>query len=1626
MASASLRLSGRILMGFAIALLFSVSVSAQSDKAVQMIERNKTDNTPKSIIFSSETSLKDDAAATAKLFEQYLGVDGINNTMKQSYRTTTKSGVTTTRYNQYYKGIPVAYGSYTLTSRNGTVSFMAGNYYNVGFGVSTVPTVSEPDAFAKALEFVGAVKYMWEDPQEEQRIKAMYRKTDTTFKPTGTLRLIEDHRADVRDRKLHLAWVFSIYAQQPLSRQEVYVDAITGQILFSNPLIKHTAASGKSKYSGVVNFQTSDLGSTFQLFDSTRGTGVHTLNMNNGTSYGAATEYNSVANIWPLLPADSIALDAHWAGGIVYDYWLAEQGRHSYDNFDGMMLQYVHYGSGFNNAFWDGFEMTYGDGSGCASGFNPLASLDVTAHEIGHGVCQYTSDLVYEMESGAINEAFSDCWGATIEAYANPGEVDAVAKSTWAMGEEIDCGTPLRRMDFPKLRNDPDTYTGTYWVSQVSCVPTSGNDHCGVHTNSGVMNKWYYLVVNGGAGTNDLSNAYSVTGIGFTDAANILYQTELSLSTTADYAELRTTSINMATILFGGCSQQVRTVTDAWYAVGVGPAYVPFPANITGSTNICIGGTTLLSDATPGGTWSSSFPLIATITAGGLVTGVAAGIDTIFYSVGVGCDAKTIVTVNAAPSATITPSPTASMCAGGSVVLTAGSGVGYVYQWKLAGGNIPGATNITYNATAAGNYTVQVNITAGCLATSAITTVNTVALPLAMITPASSTTFCDGNSVLLNANLGVGYTYQWQLGGTPIAGATGLSYTATTAGNYSVIVTNPAGCSATSANTAVIVNPLPAPISGADVLCVGLTSTLSSAPAGAWSSSNAAVASVGSSTGVVTGITTGVASITYRLSTGCYETLPVTVNTVPAAITGIPNVCQGLMTTLSNAVPGGSWSSSNTSIASVSTAGVVTGITAGPATITYTMGAGCFTAQGVVVNPLPAAITGVQSVCSGATTTLSSASTGGTWASGSTPVATVSLTGGLVTGITGGVAPITYTIPATGCITTANVTVNTVTAAPITGPTSVCIGQTILLTDATAGGTWTSSNPAIAIVNPTGTVIGVAAGTANITYTVMNPCGSAFVISPVAVNSLPVVSPVSGTLSVCSGNSAAVTDATPAGVWSSGNTAIATVSSTGIVTGVSAGTANISYTVTNSAGCVNSAVAPFNVFYTFTVSVTPPGPLNVCTGASVVLNASTGTGYTYQWKKNGAIIAGATTTSFAASTTGTYNMLETAPGGCNSLSAPVIVNVDPTRSVVIPSVSFSAHPGMTLCAAGTSDTFAASAAFGGSSPTYQWFVNGVPRATGGTFNYIPSHNDVVRVVLTSDEACAYPATAVKSDTVKVSAPVTATVTISGGAGTACYGERTTYTAVSTYGGSSPSYSWTVNGVYVGAGISYSYVPTNGDVLKCTMISNYPCVMTSAVTSPALTINVIARVPHTVSITSSHTGASSGTAITFYAVAPYGGTSPAYQWYINSVAVPGATNATYTTAGLMNNDEVSCTVTSSNPCASPKSVRSSGIKMQIWGVGVQEVAGIGGNFILTPNPSKGTFTISGALMNSSNEEVHITVTNLLGQMVYETTTIARNGIVSQAVVLDNAVTNSVYLVSVATNKGREVFRMIIDK
>ena len=569
--------------------LFTLAGNAQ-DAAKNVKQKIVNDNgAPSLISFNEQSTYK--STDSQKVFTEQLGLKKTSNFSKTKSETD-KLGFSHEKYQLYHEGLKVEFSTYTLHSKEGKLESMTGDFYTLD-NTKTVPNLTKEQAFAKALQSIGAKKYLWDSPQDA--LEMNYEK------PAGELVLlptVQGETSKQKDNQLHLAYKFDIYASFPLSRGDVYIDAITGEVLLYNATIKHlgeyshgansktsieaksvavapfvVAANAATRYSGTQSIQTLLSGSSYILSDNTRGLGVQTYNSARTATY-PTTNFTDADNNWTAAEfnntnKDNGALDAHWGAEKTYDYFSAKHGRNSYDNAGAKIKSYVHYNliaAGYpdnNNAFWNGSVMTYGDGSG-TGGFDVLTALDVAGHEIGHAVCSNTANLTYQNESGAMNEGFSDIWGACIEFAAAP------AKATWLIGEDIERRTghaSLRSMSDPNAEGQPDTYKGTYWY-------TGTGDSGGVHTNSGVLNHWFYILSVGKSGTNDIGSVFNVTGITIAKAEKIAYRLEsVYLSASSNYANARTYGIQSAVDLYGAGSPEVIATTNAFYAVGIGAAY---------------------------------------------------------------------------------------------------------------------------------------------------------------------------------------------------------------------------------------------------------------------------------------------------------------------------------------------------------------------------------------------------------------------------------------------------------------------------------------------------------------------------------------------------------------------------------------------------------------------------------------------------------------------------------------------------------------------------------------------------------------------------------------------------------------------------------------------------------------------------------------------------------------------------------------------------------------------------------------------------------------------------------------------------------------------------------------------
>ena len=293
-----------------------------------------------------------------------------------------------------------------------------------------------------------------------------------------------------------------------------------------------------------------------------------------------------------------------------------------------------------------------------------------------------------------------------------------------------------------------------------------------------------------------------------------------------------------------------------------------------------------------------------------------------------------------------------------------------------------------------------------------------------------------------------------------------------------------------------------------------------------------------------------------------------------ATIMGPSGACTGAtLTYIDSSLSGGTWSSSNTAVATIDpSTGVAVTVGTGTTTISYTTLLATDTYV-LTVSAAPAPITGVSfTVCAGSTTTLADATPGGTWSSSAPSVATINASG-WVYGVAGGTTNIYYSMPG-GCSVSQAVTVGAPFVDSIYGSGSVCVGSSLSLTDATPGGVWSVATPTVATISTSGLITGLTAGGTLVSYTVTGSCGSSTAVAYVSVSATTGTGTITGASSVYVGSTINLSDAVAGGTWSSSNTSIASVSSTGVVTGVAAGTATISYGVT---GCGGLAYATHTV-----------------------------------------------------------------------------------------------------------------------------------------------------------------------------------------------------------------------------------------------------------------------------------------------------------------------------------------------------------------------------------------------------------------------------------------------------------------
>jgi hypothetical protein len=709
-------------------------------------------------------------------------------------------------------------------------------------------------------------------------------------------------------------------------------------------------------------------------------------------------------------------------------------------------------------------------------------------------------------------------------------------------------------------------------------------------------------------------------------------------------------------------------------------------------------------------------------------------------------------------------------------------------------------------------------------------------------------------------------------------------------------------------------------------------------------------------------------------------------------------------------------------------------------------------------------VTGGGSYClggSGATITLDGSQTNVTYQlyEGSTAV------GSAVSGTGSAIALGTYTT--IGTYTVAATDITTTCTNDMAGSTTITIDPLPVVQTVTGGGHYCTGGAGVPVglahtqanvtyylyngstatgsmVTGTGTSISFGLQTAAGTYTVAainNTTGCAGEMAGVATvtpDALPVSYNVTGGGQYCSGGSgvaiglsgteAGITYQLQLGSAASG----APVAGSGSASSFGLRTAAGSYHVTaenNVTGCTNTMNGTAEVVINGlpTVFAVTGGGTYCAGGAGVAVGlGGSSVGFSYQLfhgtTPSGSSVAGnGLPLSFGTRTApGSYNVVatNTTTTCTNAMSGIATVSVN---AVVAPSTNISVLPNDTVCA-GTMATFYATPANGGATPGVEWKINGTTVATAGyTYSFTPNNGDVVSVILYSSLPCVTSPIVTNDLGMTVKANVTPAATIVANPGdSVCEGTTVTFTAANTNGGDIPVYQWLKNSVPVGGGTSYTYTPNNGDGVVATLSSNADCRLADLVYSNILHMKVDDSYLPSVNI-----GAvpglyiASGQPVTFTATVTDGGITPAYQWKKNNTTIAGATNMTYTTNNLADNDTITCMVKGGGSCGREG---FNSIVMHVT-TGLNTMA-TGNTLSIVPNPTKGRFTITGKM--ATDGLATITICNVLGQEVYKQTTSITAGTLTQDVVLAQHLAAGTYIVTVGSANGRTTLPLVLNK
>jgi thermolysin len=488
------------------------------------------------------------------------------------------AGRTHERLDQYYNSVPIRGADIVRQIAGGSAVSIFGTVHS-NIDLDVTPRLSADDALAVARRESGI------------DIVAGKAREDGVDLGAGN-----DPRLVILPHEGGYRLVYDVYAFTERGAFQYFIDADNGSLVLTLDAAQRQDAVGQG--TGVLGdtkkMSVTQVTGGFQAADLKRPPVLRTYDMKENVN----RMINILNFVEPILVSDRAAdsdnnwtdvaaVDAHAYSGYVYDYFFKRHGRRGLDGSNVAILSFVHtvnraavlsappdiLGTFYLNAFYYHplGAMVYGEGlpSNFTAGgqrWNFLSgALDVVSHELTHGVTAYTSGLIYQLESGALNEAFSDMMGTAVEFYyQTPGS--GVLQADYLCGEDVITPGGIRSLSNPAAYGQPDHYSTRFVVA----APTPANDNGGVHINSGIPNHMYYLAIEGGT---NRTSGLTVQGVGQANREQIervMFRAFTQLMPAgATFAVARSVTIQAARDLFGANSNAERAITQAWTAVGV-------------------------------------------------------------------------------------------------------------------------------------------------------------------------------------------------------------------------------------------------------------------------------------------------------------------------------------------------------------------------------------------------------------------------------------------------------------------------------------------------------------------------------------------------------------------------------------------------------------------------------------------------------------------------------------------------------------------------------------------------------------------------------------------------------------------------------------------------------------------------------------------------------------------------------------------------------------------------------------------------------------------------------------------------------------------------------------------------